>query len=29
VRVRLTGIVALNDEEFGSVAKGITIATLS
>src|SRR5262249_8204431 len=29
VRVRLTGIVALNDEEFGSVAKGIGFATVS
>ena len=29
VRVRLTGIVALNDEEFGSVAKGIGFATLA
>ena len=28
VRVRLTGIVALNDEEFGSIAKGIGYATL-
>ena len=29
VRVRLTGIVALNDEEFGSIARGIGIATLA
>jgi uncharacterized protein len=29
VRVRLTGIVALNDEEFGSVAKGIGLATVA
>jgi hopanoid biosynthesis associated RND transporter like protein HpnN len=28
VHVRLTGIVALNDEEFGSIAKGIGFATL-
>jgi len=29
VRVRLTGIVALNDEEFGSIARGIGSATLA
>jgi hopanoid biosynthesis associated RND transporter like protein HpnN len=28
VRVRLTGIVALNDEEFGSLRRGIGLATL-
>jgi hypothetical protein len=28
VRVRLTGIVALNDEEFGSIKRGIGFATL-
>jgi hopanoid biosynthesis associated RND transporter like protein HpnN len=28
VRVRLTGIVALNDEEFGSLKRGIGLATL-
>ena len=29
VRVRMTGVVALNDEEFGSIAKGIGLATLA
>jgi len=28
VRVRLTGVVALNDEEFGSLRRGIGLATL-
>jgi hopanoid biosynthesis associated RND transporter like protein HpnN len=29
VRVRLTGIVALNDEEFSSIKKGLTFATVA